>query len=294
MNRRIVIAGGIAALATHALPVSGAEPKVRARGFIITNTYREAGSDLYLANTRGDGLLLEQRFKELKFTSVDRVENAGEGELKSRLENFRALLTPRDVALVYIAGHGVQIADENFLLLGDGQTFLSILSIIDSVRQATSSVILMLDACRNQPFEQLPEGMRLARAVGKKSGTRSAGAIDLKIATLAAPTTGVSTVKAFQIKGTGVKVVFATDPQNVAYDAVDSNQRNSPFAIAIAQRLSERKSLDDVVALATGDVVEATNGKQSPWSQGSIGQPIFLAGPPEKKNPARPPFQVPG
>ena len=275
----------------YPLPSNAAEPKVRARALIITNSYQE---DLYLPNTRGDGILLEQRFNALKFQSVDRVENAGQPELKSRLEKFRGSLTPRDVALVYIAGHGVQIADENFLLLGDGQTFLSILSIIDSVRQATSSVVLMLDACRNKPFEQVPEGMRLARAVGKKSNTRSAGALDLKIASLEGAAPAVSTVKAFQIKGTGVKIVFATDPQNVALDAIDSSQRNSPFALAIAKRLAERKSLDDVVALATGDVVEATGGEQSPWSQGSIGQPIFLAGPPEKSNPARPPFQVPG
>lgn len=294
VNRRDVIAFAAAGFTAWALPSRAADAKVRARALIITNTYSVSGGDLYLANTRGDGMLLEQRFNDLKFLSVDRVENAGEAELKLRLEKFRGVLSPRDVALVYIAGHGVQIADENFLLLGDGQTFLSILSIIDSVRQATSSLVVMLDACRNKPFEEVPDGMRLARAVGKKGTARSAGALEIKIGTLGGTPTAISTVKAFQIKGTGVKVVFATDPQNVALDAVDPSQRNSPFALAIAKRLAERKSLDDVVALATGDVVAATNGDQSPWSQGSIGQPIFLAGPPEKSNSARPPFQVPG
>lgn len=256
---------------------------------IIANSYF---NDLYLANTLSDGRLIEARLQALNFLSVVRVEDADDPSLRSAIGKFRASLAPKDLAFVYIAGHGVQIGDENFLLLGDGQTFLSIVSIVESVRQATSSLILMLDACRNKPFDELPDGIRLARAVAKKS-TRDAEALELKVAS-PQPKAPVGTIKAFQLRGTGVKVVFATDPQNVAYDAVDTSQRNSPFALAIAKRLAERKSLDDVVAFATGDVVRATSGNQSPWSQGSIGEPIFLAGPPENKNPARPPFQVPG
>lgn len=80
---------------------------------------------------------------------------------------------------------------------------------------------------------------------------------------------------------------------NVAGDG-DISARNSPFAAAVAKRLLERRSLDDVMTLATGDVVTATDGEQSPWSQGSIGHPLYLAGPPENKNPAKVPFQVPG
>jgi uncharacterized caspase-like protein len=132
--------------------------------------------------------------------------------------------------------------------------------------------------------------MRLARAVGKP--TRSA---EVAVELVTPPSNAsISAVKPFQITGSGVKIVFATDPQTVAYDAVDDRQKNSPFAMAMAARLAERRSLDDVIAMVTGDVIEATEGDQSPWSQGSIVEPIFLAGPPLEKNPARPPFQVPG
>lgn len=290
MLRRQILAAASCGVACCAFPAIAVEPKpTRARALIISNSYF---NDLYLANTRSDGILIGERLRALKFKSVDRVEDAGEEALRARLAGFRSMLSFNELALVYIAGHGVQIGDENYLLLGDGLTFLNISSIIESVRQTASSMIVMLDACRNRPFEQLPEGMRIARAVTKR-GIRDAGSLEMKVATLST-SSSIATVKAFQIRGTGVKIVFATDPQNVALDAVDSKQRNSPFAIAIAKRLAERKSLDDVVSLATGDVVRATNGDQSPWSQGSIGEPIFLAGPPENKNPARPPFQVPG
>jgi hypothetical protein len=99
---------------------------------------------------------------------------------------------------------------------------------------------------------------------------------------------------AFELQGTGIRIVFATDPNNVAADSVASGDRNSPFANAIARRMMERRSLDDVISLTTGDVVSATGGAQSPWSQGSIGRPIYLAGPPENKNPTALPRGIPG
>ena len=72
-----------------------------------------------------------------------------------------------------------------------------------------------------------------------------------------------------------------------------SGDRNSPFANAIARRIVS-STVDDVISLATGDVVKATGGTQSPWSQGSIGRPIFLAGAPENRNPTTLPRGIPG
>lgn len=289
MKRRRFILGAMAA-AIVAAKAQAKSPALKARALIIANGYKLARPDLALANTLSDGRLIEQSLRQLKFTSVERVEDAGEPILRQRLSAFKASLGPKDIAVVYIAGHGIQIDAENFLLLGDGQTFMSLISIIRNLRVATENLIVMLDACRTQPYAKLPEGMRIARGVGKP--TRAAS-LDFEIAT-ADPNVPVSGVKAFQITGSGVKIVFATDPQNVAYDAVDDRQKNSPFAAAMAARLAEKRSLDDVIAMVTGDVIEATGGDQSPWSQGSIGEPIFLAGPPADKNPARPPFQVPG
>lgn len=289
MKRRGFILGGVAAAATPVFPFAKA-PSLKARALIIANSYSVSRPEIALGNTLSDGRLIEKRLQELRFTSVERLEDAGEPVLRQTLSTFKSSLGRKDIGLVYIAGHGIQIDDENFLLLGDGQTYISLISIIRSVRVATDNLIVMLDACRTQPYSKLPEGMRLARAIGKP--TRSAEvAVELVAPSSSA---SISAVKPFQITGSGVKIVFATDPQNVAYDAVDDRQKNSPFAMAMAARLAERRSLDDVIAMVTGDVIEATEGDQSPWSQGSIVEPIFLAGPPLEKNPARPPFQVPG
>lgn len=289
MIRRTFVAGMCTGVLLSA-PIWAAEKRaVSARALIIANSYRSTRAELVLGNTIADGQLIEERLRALRFTSVDRVEEAVEPVLRERLAAFRASLKKDDVAIVYIAGHGVQINGENFVLLADGTTFMSLISIVKALRNVTENLVVMLDACRNRPFAKLPDGMRLARAV---TATRSAN-VATEITTLSEGS-NLGGVKAFQLQGTGVKIVFATDPENVAYDAVDKSQKNSPFAQAMATRLAERRSLDDVISMVTGDVVAATEGDQSPWSQGSIGKPIFLAGPPLQKNPAKPPFQVPG
>ncbi|WP_380874198.1 hypothetical protein ACFB49_46380 [Sphingomonas sp. DBB INV C78] len=260
-------------------------------------------ADLALANTRADAALVERRLKALKFGQVVRVEDADLTKLEALLASFVGQLRSDGLAFVYIAGHGVQIDGANYLLLADGKTFIDMQSIIETVRPATGTSVFMLDMCRNNPFRALPSDATGVRAIRGASRALAAGSIaapgdaaglDFNFTAFGARSGGVGKVGAFELRGTGVRVVFATDPQNTAADYVSAYDANSPFATAIAQRLSERRSLDDVITLTTGDVVSVTQGAQSPWSQGSLGQPIYLAGPPKPKNPARPPFQVPG
>ena len=85
-------------------------------------------------------------------------------------------------------------------------------------------------------------------------------------------------LRAFALQGSDIKIVFSTDPANVAFDGARPSSRNSPFAEALARHIRQPVSLDDIVALTTGDVVRATRRMQSPWSQGSIDRPIFLSG----------------
>lgn len=105
---------------------------------------------------------------------------------------------------------------------------------------------------------------------------------------------GINITDAYLKRKRRRNVVFSTDPQNVALDGATIASTNSPFVEALAKRLLDRKSLDDIMAAVTGDVLRATDGEQAPWSQGSLGEPLFLAGPPANVNPAKPPFQVIG
>lgn len=295
MNRRDYLIGSAATMLLHAV---GAEAKVlvtdaaRAHALVVSLGYD--GLPIPLVNARNDGRLIASRLTQLKFGSVDHVVDPDEATFTQHLQAFVEALKPGDLAFVYYAGHGVQIAGVNYLLMRDGKTFISMQSMIEALRAATDTVILLLDACRTDPTKQL--GVDAKAGAGRGIQTAEIerighGAFTLKALTVAGRT---SRIGAFELQGTGIRIIFATDPQNSALDGATITDVNSPFAVAVAKRLLERRSLDDVMTLATGDVVAATEGDQSPWSQGSIGRPIYLAGPPENKNPATMPFQVPG
>jgi uncharacterized caspase-like protein len=93
----------------------------------------------------------------------------------------------------------------------------------------------------------------------------------------AAPAETLGRLRAFSLQGSGIKIVFSTDPANVALDGIRGS-RNGPFAQALARHIRDPLSLDDIISLTTGDVIRATHRAQSPWSQGSIDRPIFLSG----------------
>jgi uncharacterized caspase-like protein len=270
-----------------------------AHALVIGVSYQGARPGLQLGNTLNDAALIEAQLRRLRFQSVLRVDDPSTGTFQQSLDQFVAGLNSHDVALIYVASHGVQIAGQNYLLLNDGITFVSLLTIIRVVRSATDVVVFLLDACRNNPFEELPQtarGLRAARVLKAQTGFSRTPQTTVSFVSehLLANAAKLQRLGAFELQGTGIRIVFATDPNNVAADSVVSGDRNSPFATAIARRIMERRSLDDVISLATGDVVKATVGAQSPWSQGSIGRPIYLAGPPENKNPTALPRGIPG
>jgi uncharacterized caspase-like protein len=296
-SRRVLLAG--LALSLFKGSSLRAQDTAAAHALVIGISYQGARPGLQLGNTLNDAALIESQFQRLRFQSVQRIDDPSAGGFQQSLDQFVARLNPHDVALIYVASHGVQIAGQNYLLLNDGMTFVSLLTIVRVVRSATDVVVFLLDACRNNPFEELPSasrGLRATRVVSTQTGLSRAPQTSVSFVSehLVTAAAKLQRLGAFELQGTGIRIVFATDPNNVAADYVASGDRNSPFANAIARRIMERRSLDDVISLTTGDVVRATGGTQSPWSQGSIGRPIYLAGPPENKNPTALPRGIPG
>lgn len=245
-------------------------PQIRA--LILSQSYRTAPG-LALANTTRDAALIAQSFVRLHFDSVIMQNDGAPADALARIGAYLGAVDANTIALVYVAGHGVEIGGENLLLLEDGRTFLSLQALIQTLQARAGVAILFLDACRNNPFAGgAAAGSRIARAIAP-------GPQEIRLQTASVDelrTTGH--LRAFSLQGSGIKIVFSTDPANVAYDAVRPSSRNGPFAAALARRIAEPVSLDDIVSLTTGDVLRATRREQSPWSQGSIDRPIFLSG----------------
>jgi hypothetical protein len=182
------------------------------------------------------------------------------------LRRFQSLNTGADVALVYFAGHGMEVGGVNWLIPTDAELAedrdLEYEAIkTDLVLQALAGAnlrVLVIDACRDNPFGR-----------GWRSATRNTGA-------------GLA-----KLEADDVLVLFAAAPGRTASDG---SEGNSPFAKALARRLPEPGvPIQFLGGNVRDDVLAATNGVQRPYVSASItGRPFYLI-PAEPVKPAAPP-----
>lgn len=215
-----------------------------------------------LENPRNDAKLIADTLRTLGFTLVGgnaQLDLDKEG-LDRAVQDFGGQLQGADVALFYYAGHGIGIRGTNFLVpVGANPTreadvdfqMLDSNLVLRQMEGAGAKLnIVILDACRNNPFS------------GR--GLRSS-------------TSGLSQMQAPE----GTVISFATQPGNVALDGADGN---SPYTTALAKAM-RKPGLDifrtfNEVGLA---VSAATAGAQKPFLTSSPIQGEFFFGPP---NPA--------
>jgi uncharacterized caspase-like protein len=259
-------------------PQTPQPPRISA--LILSQSY-QGSPGLTLANTTRDGALIARTFQRLRFNSVMVQTDGTPAETMAHIAAYLRTVDANTIALLYMAGHGVEIGGENLLLLEGASSFLSLQGLVQVLQQRAGVTILFLDACRNNPFGNVAAaiaGRQLSRTIVAQDGEQ------VRIQTVsmdelrAAPVETIGRLRAFTLQGSQIKIVFSTDPTNVAFDGARPSSRNSPFAEALARHIRAPMSLDDIVALTTGDVVRATRHMQSPWSQGSIDRPIFLSG----------------
>ena len=256
---------------------TGPQP-ARISALILAQSYQST-PDFALANTARDAELMTRSFQRLRFDQVTVQSDGTAEEVMERLVAYLRAVDANTIALVYLAGHGMELGGENLLMLNGGSVFLSLQALVQALQLRAGVSILFLDACRNNPFRPTAGGgARVSRAVA----LGEEGAVRLQTVSLDDLRSDYSEtlgrLRAFSVQGSGIKIVFSTDPANVAYDGARPNSRNSPFAQALAHHIRDQVSLDDIVSMTTGDVLRATRGRQSPWSQGSIDRPIFLSG----------------
>jgi len=260
-------------------PVQATAPQpARIEALILAQSYQST-PEYALANTARDAELMARAFQRLRFDQVTVQSDGTAEEVMERLVAYLRGVDADTIALVYLAGHGMELGGENLLMLNGGSVFLSLQALVQALQLRAGVSILFLDACRNNPFRPAAGGgARVSRAVALGVD----GAVRLQTVSLdelrTQYTETLGRLRAFSVQGSGIKIVFSTDPANVAYDGARPNSRNSPFAQALAHRIRDQVSLDDIVSMTTGDVLRATRGQQSPWSQGSIDRPIFLSG----------------
>lgn len=165
-----------------------------------------------------------------------------------KIRDFENKSNNYDVALFYYAGHGMQTKGKNYLIPVDADikaeneidsqsisADVILAKLDDSQCQAR---ILILDACRNNPFER-----SWHRGIASR---------------------GLSAMKG----PSGTFIAYATDPDNVANDG---DGKNSPYTKALLKLLDAPElSLESFFKEVAKEVKESTNGSQTPWTTSSF------------------------
>ena len=218
---------------------------------ILGNAAYPDGNDL--TNPVNDSTDFGLKLKSYGFNVVVANDCVAKG-MEKALKTFRSLLDTHDVGLFFFAGHGMQIEGSNYLLALDTDmdsetdakhSSLSLDKVVDVMaKSAASTKIIVLDACRNNPWE---------RAWHRGPGTRG-------LASVYAP------------KGTIIG--FATSPGEVAYDGVG---RNGTYTAALLQHIDTPDcSIETMFKRVRNTVAAASGGKQTSWEHTSLSGEFYF------------------
>ena len=210
-----------------------------------------------LKNPVNDARLIASTLDSLGFDVILKENLENRTDFIRSVREFGNKRSEYDVAFVYYAGHGIQVDDENFLLptkeefssQDDVLDFgVSVQNIMRYLRAQTNEVnILILDACRDNPFESKWNKTRSLKGGG--------------LAKIPPPT--------------GSLIAFSTDSGQTAPDG-DGN--NSTYTVSLANNmLLEDTSIDQVFRNVRSEVLARTDGVQRPVEFTQLtGQTFFL------------------
>ena len=221
---------------------------------IGNSSYRNASQ---LPNTINDANAVATLFRSVGFEVVNSRTDLGVLDFKRAVRDFLITAESADVAVVYYAGHGIEVNGTNYLIPVDAKLArdydvedeaVALDRIIWALQPVKRLRLILLDACRDNPFV-----VRLQRSVGIRAAAKGGLA---KIENVSADTL----------------VGYAAKAGSVSYDG---DGPNSPFASALLKHIAE-PGLDIRIALGRvrDDVVKSTGGKQEPYFYGSLGGAI--------------------
>ena len=212
--------------------------------------YENAG---VLTNPVNDASAISALLKKAGFDVVDLRLNLGVVEFKRAVREFVDRAANADVAVVYYSGHGLEYGGVNYLIPVDAKltsTFdiedetVSLDRILIAAGHVKKLSLIILDACRENPFHPTADDARVTRGV-----SMGLAGVDQSVA--------------------DTLIAFAAKAGSVSYDG---DGANSPFTTALLKYISQ-PGLDIRLALGKvrDDVLRATNHRQEPFVYGSLG-----------------------
>jgi tetratricopeptide (TPR) repeat protein len=234
--------------AATALPAAPFDPGKRIALIIGNSAYRGVNP---LRNPDNDAHAVAEQFRRLGFAEVTEKHDLALNELSAVLNSFGDRAQDADWAVVYYAGHGLEVGGVNYIIPVDAalataahveEEAIPLDRVLSKVEGAHKLRLVILDACRDNPFAR-----RLADASGTRSVGRGLGRVE--------PTGGIL-------------VAYSARDGQVAQDG---NGANSPFALALVKHLEEPGVEISLLFRKVRDTVfTGTRGQQEPFTYGSL------------------------
>ena len=206
-----------------------------------------------LTNPANDAAAIAAILTKAGFDTVDAKSNLTGIEMKRTLREFGNKVRDADVAVIYYAGHGIELDGTNYLIPVDAKLEIDT-DVLDEAFPLDRFIVaadpakhlrlLILDACRDNPFNKT-----MKRTIGSRAVTRGLAKVE---------PTNPNTLIAFAAKAGST--------------ASDGEGKNSPFASALVKHVT-RPGLDlrKAFGFVRDDVLKATSNKQEPFVYGSLG-----------------------
>jgi len=211
-----------------------------------------------LKNPANDGRVIADAFRRLAFSEVMERYDLGLAGMTAALKEFGDLAANADWAVIYFAGHGLEMGGTAYLVPVDARLerdahvpdeTVPLERMLQKTETAKKLRLVILDACRNNPFVT-----RMARTGGS---TRSIG----------------RGLPALEVEG-DVLVAYATKHGTTA---LDGDGANSPYAVALAANVPLPNVDIRVMFGRVRDAVrKATNNQQEPYTYGSVGGDLLF------------------
>jgi hypothetical protein len=210
-----------------------------------------------LPNPSRDATSVARMFRDAGFDTVETVLDVGNLEFKRAIRKFEAIADQADIAVVFYAGHGLEISGVNYLIPVDARLAsdrdaedeaIPLERLVSSADGAKRLRLIILDACRDNPYVRV---MRRERKNISASRAVSAGLGKVE-------PTSTDTLIAYAAKAGST--------------AEDGEGQHSPFTTSVLKNLTV-PGLD--VRLAFGrvrdEVLKMTASRQEPFVYGSLG-----------------------
>jgi len=206
-----------------------------------------------LVNPINDVRAMQKALEGLGF-SVMKYENCTQKQMKEAIDTFGVKLKSQDVGLFFYAGHGVQVKGHNYLIPIDAKLDNENDAEYDCVRAdrvlakmeraGTTTNIVILDACRDNPFER-----------SWRRGTEGTGL-------------------AFMNAPSGSLIAYSTAPGKTA---LDGEGPSSPYTEALLQHIETPNiTIIQMFQRVRSTVMQNSSGRQIPWESTSLSGDFYL------------------